>query len=101
MLCFDVCFAFMFAYIYAFILYQTRTSLEHSKIEFHFKRSKNDITSYRYASYIKSNASDIWKTGAWFLKAFGKRIEENHIDELVIPNSTVKTRTVCRGCNVC
>ena len=44
MLCFDVCFAFMFAHIYAFILYQTRTSLEHSKIEFHFKRSKNDIT---------------------------------------------------------
>ena len=35
------------------------------------------------------------------LKAFGERVEENHIYQLVKPNSIVKTRTVCRGCNIC
>ena len=44
MFCFHVCFAFMFAHMYAFIYYQTCTSSEHSKTEFHFKRSKNGIT---------------------------------------------------------
>ena len=43
LLCFHVCFAFMFANMYAFIWYQTCTLSEHSKIEFHFKRSKNGI----------------------------------------------------------
>ena len=33
----------MFAHMYAFIWYQACWSLEHSKIEFHFKRSKNGI----------------------------------------------------------
>ena len=42
--CMFVCFAFMFAHMYAFIWYQTCTSSEHSKTEFHFKRSKNGIT---------------------------------------------------------
>ena len=50
---------------------------------------------------MKSETSDIWTTGAWFLKPFGERVEENHISHLVKPNSTVKTRTVYRGCNVC
>ena len=57
--------------------------------------------SYRYVNYIKSETSDIWRTGAWFLKAFGESVEENHIYHLVNPNSTVKTRTVYGGCNVC
>ena len=35
-----------------------------------------------------------------FLKPFGERVEENHIYCLVKHNSTVKTRTVYRGCNV-
>ena len=56
--------------------------------------------SYRYVSYIKSEISDTWRTGAWFLKAFGESVEENHIYHLVKPNSTVKTRTVNIGCNV-
>ena len=57
--------------------------------------------SYRYVSYIKSETSDIWRTGKWFLKSFGQSVEEKHIYHLVKPNSPVKTRTVYRGCNVC
>ena len=38
--------------------------------------------NYRYVSYEKSEASSIWKTGAWLLKPFGKRVEENHIYDL-------------------
>ena len=62
---------------------------------------KSHNVSYRYVSYIKSEISDVWKTCAWFLKPFGERVEENHIYDLVKPNSTVRTRTVHRGCNVC
>ena len=102
MLHFHVCFALMFAHMYAFIWYQACKSSEHSKIEFQFKRSKNGTTlSYRYVSYVKSEISDIWRTGAWFLKPFGERVGENHIYDLVKPNSTVKTRTLYRGCKVC
>ena len=57
--------------------------------------------SYRYVSYIKSETSDIWRTGAWFLKAFGESVEENYIYHLAKPHSTVKIRTLYRGCNVC
>ena len=57
--------------------------------------------SYRYFSYVKSETSNIWRTVAWFLKSFGERVGENHIYDLVRKNSTVKTRTVSRGCNVC
>ena len=46
--------------------------------------------TYRYVSYVKSQKSDIWRTGAWFLKPFGERVEEKHIYDLVKPNSTVK-----------
>ena len=77
----------------------------------HFQNIRNDIlfqtfekwhnVSYRYVSYIKSETSDIWRTSAWFLRAFGEGVEENHIYHLVKTNSTVKTRTVYRGCNVC
>ena len=52
--------------------------------------------SYRYVSY----PSNIWRTGAWFLKPFGERDEESHIYDLVKPNSAVKTRTIYRGCDV-
>ena len=50
--------------------------------------------SYRHVSYVKSETSDIWRTKVWFLKPFGERVEENHIYDLLKPNSTVKTRTV-------
>ena len=53
--------------------------------------------SYRYVNYIKSEISNISRTEAWFLKPFGERDEENHIDHLVKPNSAVKTRTLYRG----
>ena len=57
---------------------------------------------YRYVSYVKSETSDIWRKDAWFLKPIvGERVEENHIYHLVKPSSTVKTKTVDRGCNVC
>ena len=52
--------------------------------------------SYRNVSYVKSETSDIWRTGSIIFKPFGERVEENHIYDLVKPNSTVKT-----GCNVC
>ena len=48
-----------------------------------------------------SETSDMRRTGAPLLKPFEERVEENHIYDLVKPNSTVKTRTVYRGCNVC
>ena len=51
--------------------------------------------------YVKSETSDMRRTGAPLLKPFEERVEENHIYDLVKPNSTVKTRTVYRGCNVC
>ena len=51
-------------------------------------------------SYVKSEASDICRTGAWLLKPFGERVEENDIYYLVKPDSTEKIRTVHRGCNV-
>ena len=51
-------------------------------------------------SYIKSEISIIWRARAWLLKPFEDRVEEDHIYHLVKPNSTVKTRTVYRGCNV-
>ena len=57
--------------------------------------------SYRYVSYIKSETSDIWRRGALFLKAFGESVEQNHIYHLAKSNSTVKTRTVYKGCNIC
>ena len=57
--------------------------------------------SYRYVSQVKPETSDIRKIGIWFLKHFGESVEENHIYHLVKPNSTVKTRTVYRECNVC
>ena len=47
-------------------------------------------TSYYYVSYVKSETYNIWGTGAWFLKPFGSRVEENHIYNLVKLNSAVK-----------
>ena len=104
MLCFHVCFDFLFAHMYAphihliSNVHLVRTF--ESSIPFQtFKKWHN--VSYRYGSYINSETSDIWKTGAWFLKAFGESVEENHIYHLVKPKSTVKTRTEYRRCNVC
>ena len=87
MLCFHACFAFMCAHIYAFIWCQT------------FEKWHN--VSYRYISYRNSETFNIWRTGAWFLKPFGERVNKKHIYHLVIPNSAVKTRTAYRGCKVC
>ena len=53
-----------------------------------------------YISYIKSETSDIWRTGVWFLKPFKGRNEENHIYDLVKPNSAKKVEQY-RGCNIC
>ena len=102
MLCFHVCFASMFVHMYAFIWYQTCKSSEHSKNWIRIQTfEKWHNVSYCYVSYVKSEASDIWRTGAWFLKPFGEKVKENHIYDLVKRNSTVKTRTVYRECNVC
>ena len=56
--------------------------------------SKWHNVSYRYVSYVQSKTTDIWGTGAWFLKSSGEWVEENHIYDLAKPNSTVKSRTV-------
>ena len=62
---------------------------------------KKHNVSYLYASYVKSETFDIWRTAAWFFKPFGERVGENHIYDLVRSNSTVKTRAEYRGCNLC
>ena len=62
---------------------------------------KKHNVSYRYVSYVKLETSNIWRTGAWFLKPFGERVEENHIYHLAKPNSAVKTRAIYTGCHVC
>ena len=51
--------------------------------------------------YAKSETFNLWRTGAWILKTFGERVEENHIYDLVKKNSTVKIRAVYRGCYIC
>ena len=56
--------------------------------------------SYHYVSYIKSEKSFIWRTGTWFLKPFEESVEENRMYHIEKPNSTVKTGTMYRGCNV-
>ena len=46
--------------------------------------------TYCHVSYVKSEKSDIWRTGASFQKPFGETVEEKHIYDLVKPNSIVK-----------
>ena len=43
--------------------------------------------SYPYVSYVRSETSDIWRIDPLFLKPFGGRVLENHIYDLVKPNS--------------
>ena len=100
-LSFHACFAFISTHMYAFIWYETWKSSELLKVEFQFKSLKNGPLSNGYISYVKSETSDIWRTGEWLLKPFGERVEENHTYDLVKPSSTVKTRGVYRRCNVC
>ena len=96
MLCFHVCTHVCFHLISN--VHTVRTFK--NRIPFQtFKKWQN--ISYHYVSYIKSETSNIRRRGAWFLKPFRDRVEENHIYSLVKPNSTVKTRTVYRGCNAC
>ena len=71
-----------------------------NRIPFQMFKKWHNI-SYRYVSYVKPETSDIWRTGVWFLKPFGEGVEESHIYHLVKSTSTVKTRKVYRGCNVC
>ena len=53
--------------------------------------------SYRYVSYVKAETSDIWRTGAQFLKPSGERFEKNRIYDLLNTNSRVKTRKYVEG----
>ena len=46
--------------------------------------------TYCHVSYVKSEKSDIWRTGASFQKPFGETVEEKHIYDLAKPNSIVK-----------
>ena len=96
MLCFHVCIHVCFhliSNVHIVRLFENRISFQT------FEKWRN--VSYHYVSYIRSETSDIWRTGTWILKLFGERVEENHIYHLVKPNYTVKTRTVYRGCNIC
>ena len=75
---------------------------------FHTFMLSSDITfeewrnvSYHYVSYVKTETSDIWRTGSWFLKPVGERVEENYVHDLVKSSSSVKTRTLYKACNVC
>ena len=40
---------------------------------------KRQNVSYSCVSYIKSEASNIWRTAAWFLKPSGEMVDENHV----------------------
>ena len=97
--CVFVCFAFMYA-----LLSHLHKCMLPSDIKLAHRqniRKQSSISNVaRYVSYVKSETSDIWRTGAWFLKPFGERVEEKHIYHLAKPNSAVKTGTVYRGCNV-
>ena len=42
-----------------------------------FKKWYN--VSCRYISYIKSEASNIWRTGVWFLKPFGEVMRKSYL----------------------
>ena len=68
-----------------------------NRITFQTLREGHNI-SYCYISYIKSETSHIWRTGAWL--PFGERVEENHLYHLVKPNSILKLRSVYRGCSI-
>ena len=98
--CMFICFAFMFAHIYSFISNVHIVRTFQYRIPFQTFEKWHNV-GYRYVSYVKSEISDIWRTGAWFLKPFGESVEKNHIYHLIKPTSTVKTRTVYRGCNLC
>ena len=97
-----VCFAFMYALLsclHTCILSSDIKRDIENRILFETFEKWHNLSS-RYVSYIKSEASFIWRTGAWFLKPFEERVEENHIYHIVKPNSSVKTGTVYSGCNV-
>ena len=96
MLCFHVCTHVCFHLISNVHIVRTFKN----RIPFQTYKKWHNV-SYHHVSYIKSETSFIWRTGAWFLKPFEERVEENHIYHIVKPNSTVKTGTVYRGCNVC
>ena len=105
--CMCVCFVFMYALLSCLHTCMVSPDMKcnivrtfENRIPFQTFEKWHNV-SYRYVSYIKSETSFIWRTGAWFLKPFEERVEENHIYHIVKPNSTVKTGTVYRGCNVC
>ena len=101
--CVFVCFAFMYALLSCLHTCMLSCDIKRANrqnIPFQTFEKWHNV-SYRYVNYIKSETSDIWRTGAWFLKSFGDSVEENHIYHLVKPNATVKIITVYRGCNVC
>ena len=84
----------MFAHMYAFIWYQMCKSSEN-------RIPIQTFEKWHDSSYVNSETSNTWRTSPWFLKPFGERVEENHIYDLVKSNSSVKTRAVYRGSNVC
>ena len=96
MLCFHVCTHICFNLTSSVHIIRTFQN----RIPFQTVEKRHNV-SYHYVSYIKSETSNIWRTGAWFWKWFRERVKENHIYHLVKLNSTVRTRTVYRGCNVC
>ena len=90
-----------FAFMYALFLSNVHiVRTFENRIPFQTFKKWHNI-SYHYASYVKSETFNIWRTAAWFLKPFGGRIEENYNYHLVKPNSKVKTRTVYRVFNIC
>ena len=105
--CMCVCFVFMYALLSCLPTCMVSPDMKcnivrtfENRIPFQTFEKWHNV-SYRYVSYKKSEKSDIWRRGAWFLKPFGERVEENHIYPLVKPNFAVKTRTVYRRYDVC
>ena len=104
--CMLVCFVFMYALVSCLHTCMVLSDIKRANCQYKntipiqtFKKWHN--VCYCYVSYVKSETSNIWRARAWFLNPFGERIEGNHTYDLERPNSTVKARTVYRGCHVC
>ena len=102
-----VSFAFMYGLLFCFCTRMLLSDIKRANRQNILKYNSNSdvrkmtFVSYGYVSYVKSEASNIQRVLAWFLKPFGERLEKNHIYHLIKPNTTVKTRTVHRAFNVC
>ena len=91
-----VCFAFMYALFSCLPTCMLSSDIKREIVRTFENRNHIQMFeelhngTYCSVSYVKSEKSDIWRTGASFQKPFGETVEEKHIYDLVKPNSIVK-----------